>query len=129
MPELKPWVTGMLASMFSDLDSLTSEDGDVMARIAVSDTTGSLLQDRYVLSGRGYRALQLIIMFQYHAQHRASDARRESGKDNLHDSIPFRDFQVIKTSSRELVVDLSASDRNGGHQSIFPQTTTSSTSA
>jgi len=75
MPDFKPWVAGMLATMFSDLGSLTSEDGDVMARIAVSDTTGSLLQDRYVLSDRGYRALQLIIMFQYHTQHRAPNAR------------------------------------------------------
>jgi len=62
MPDFKPWVTGMLASMFSDLDSLTSEDGDVMARIAVSDTTGSLLQDRYVSSGRGCHVLRLIAM-------------------------------------------------------------------
>lgn len=43
MPELKAWVTGTLATMFSNLDSLTSEDGDVIARIATSDTSGTLL--------------------------------------------------------------------------------------
>lgn len=48
MPELKAWVTSILATIFSNLDSLTSEDGDAMARIAISDTSGSLLRDRYV---------------------------------------------------------------------------------
>ena len=57
MPELKPWVTEMLATIFSNLNSLTSEDGDLMARIAISDTRGSLLNDRYVSSGRVCRVL------------------------------------------------------------------------
>ncbi|KAI4724984.1 hypothetical protein E4T49_07310 [Aureobasidium sp. EXF-10728] len=48
MPELKPWVTDILAAMFSNLDSITHEDGDVMARIATSDTSGSLLRDRII---------------------------------------------------------------------------------
>jgi hypothetical protein len=34
--------------MFSNLDSLDGEDGDVIARIVTSDTSGSLLRDRYV---------------------------------------------------------------------------------
>jgi hypothetical protein len=42
MPELKSWVMGILATIFSNLDSLTTEDGDVIARIATSDTSGSL---------------------------------------------------------------------------------------
>ncbi|KAH0267224.1 hypothetical protein KCU91_g10259, partial [Aureobasidium melanogenum] len=46
MPELKARVTEMLAAMFSNLDSLTSEYGDVIARIATSDTGRSLLRDR-----------------------------------------------------------------------------------
>ncbi|KAH0266576.1 hypothetical protein KCU91_g10657, partial [Aureobasidium melanogenum] len=46
MPELRAWVTGILDSMFADLDSLTSEDGGVIARIATSDTSGTLLRDR-----------------------------------------------------------------------------------
>ncbi|KAH0153908.1 hypothetical protein KCU67_g9277, partial [Aureobasidium melanogenum] len=48
MPELKVWVTEILATMFSSLDSLTSEDGDVIARIATSDTSSSLLKDRII---------------------------------------------------------------------------------
>lgn len=32
-PELKSWVMGILATIFSNLDSLTTEDGDVIARI------------------------------------------------------------------------------------------------
>ncbi|KAG9839049.1 hypothetical protein KCU98_g9897, partial [Aureobasidium melanogenum] len=48
MPELKAWVTETLATMFSNLDSLTSENGDVIARIATSDTSSSLLKDRII---------------------------------------------------------------------------------
>ncbi|KAH0368264.1 hypothetical protein KCU65_g4169, partial [Aureobasidium melanogenum] len=48
MPELRAWVTGILATMFSNLDSLTSEDGDVIARMATSDTSGTLLKDRII---------------------------------------------------------------------------------
>jgi hypothetical protein len=51
MPELKVWATGVLATMFSNLDSLTHEDGDVIARIATSDTSGSLMRDWYVSGG------------------------------------------------------------------------------
>ncbi|KAI4849997.1 hypothetical protein E4T44_03007 [Aureobasidium sp. EXF-8845] len=50
MPELKSWVMGTLATVFSNLDSLTTEDGDVIARIATSDTSGSLLKDRIIPS-------------------------------------------------------------------------------
>ncbi|KAG9595558.1 hypothetical protein KCU77_g4325, partial [Aureobasidium melanogenum] len=48
MPELKAWVTEILATTFSNLDSLISEDGDVIARIATSDTSSSLLKDRII---------------------------------------------------------------------------------
>ena len=68
-------------------------------------------------------------MFQYYTQHQWPNARQEPGKDNLHDSIPFRDFQVIETSPRELVVDLPAFDQNGSRQFMFSQITTISTSA
>lgn len=47
MSELRAWVTGILAAMFSNLDSLTSDDGDMMARMATSDISGTLLKDRY----------------------------------------------------------------------------------
>jgi hypothetical protein len=48
MPELKAWVTEILATIFSNLDSLEGENGDVIARIVTSDTSGSLLRDLYV---------------------------------------------------------------------------------
>lgn len=54
MLELRVWVTGILAAMFSNLDSLTSEDGDVIARIATSDISGSLLKDRCVSLNQVY---------------------------------------------------------------------------
>jgi hypothetical protein len=66
MPELKAWVTRVLATMFSNLDSLTHEDGDVIARIATSDTSGSLMNDRYVSPGLVCRVLRLITEFQYY---------------------------------------------------------------
>lgn len=52
MPEVRAWVAGILAAMFSNLDSLTSEDGDVIARIANLDTSSSLLKGRCVFLDR-----------------------------------------------------------------------------
>jgi hypothetical protein len=60
MPEFKSWVMGILATIFSNPDSLTTEDGDVIARIGTSDTSGSLLKDRYVPIGYACHVLQLI---------------------------------------------------------------------
>lgn len=48
MPEIKNWVVQMLAKIFSDLDVLSNEDGDVIAKIATLDTSEALLRDRYV---------------------------------------------------------------------------------
>jgi hypothetical protein len=38
----------MLAKIFSDLDVLSNEDGDVIAKIATLETSEALLRDRYV---------------------------------------------------------------------------------
>jgi hypothetical protein len=98
MPELKAWVAGVLATMFSNLDSLTHEDGDVIARIATSDTSGSLMRDRYVSPGQSCRVLRLITVFQYHTEHRTANARRGSREDHLHAIIPFQDVRVSETT-------------------------------
>jgi hypothetical protein len=98
MPVLKPWVTGVLATMFSNLDSLTHEDGDVIARIATSDTSGSLMKDRYVSPGHVCRVPRLITGLQYHTEHRMANARRGSREDNLHDGIPCQDVRVAETT-------------------------------
>jgi hypothetical protein len=98
MPVLKPWVTGVLATMFSNLDSLTHEDGDVIARIATSDTSGSLMKDRYVSPGHVCRVPRLITGLQYHTEHRMANARRGSREDNLHDGIPYQDVRVAETT-------------------------------
>jgi hypothetical protein len=88
-PELKAWVAGTLATIFSDPDTLRIEDGDVTARITTSDTSGSLLRDRYVSPSNSCRVLRLITVFQYHIQHRTADEVWGSREDGLHDSFPF----------------------------------------
>ncbi|TIA52683.1 hypothetical protein D6C79_01885 [Aureobasidium pullulans] len=50
MPEIKNWVVQMLAKIFSDLDVLSNEDGDVIAKIATLDTSEALLRDRIMPS-------------------------------------------------------------------------------
>ncbi|THW42817.1 hypothetical protein D6D21_05681 [Aureobasidium pullulans] len=50
MPEIKNWVVQMLAKIFSDLDVLSNEDGDVIAKIATLDTSEALLRDRIIPS-------------------------------------------------------------------------------
>ncbi|KAG2165453.1 hypothetical protein JADG_005192 [Aureobasidium aubasidani] len=50
MPEMKNWVVQMLAKIFSDLDVLSNEDGDVIAKIATLDTSEALLRDRIMPS-------------------------------------------------------------------------------
>lgn len=48
VPELKAWVARTLATIFSDPETFSNEDGNVIARFATSDASRSLLRDRCV---------------------------------------------------------------------------------
>jgi hypothetical protein len=49
-PEVKTWVKKSLEVVFSDFGSLTEDDAGELARFAVADPSGLLLQDQYVIT-------------------------------------------------------------------------------
>ncbi|THY89047.1 hypothetical protein D6C92_07375 [Aureobasidium pullulans] len=97
------WVVQMLAKTFSDLDVLSNEDGDVIAKIATLETSEALLRDRIIPSiqrqMQGASPDKTMFMMKFLSQ--ALDSSKPLTAELLSVYEPLMDSVVRKLSFRK----------------------------
>ncbi|TIA20370.1 hypothetical protein D6C80_02455 [Aureobasidium pullulans] len=99
MPEIRDWVVQMLAKIFSDLDVLSNEDGDVIAKIATLETSEALLRDRIQRQMQGASPDKTTFMMKFLSQ--ALDSSKPLTAELLSVYEPLMDSVVRKLSFRK----------------------------